>query len=124
MAEDPFDPEVLRLKPEDIPAATGQPKPRGPKRSRVPFVKFPTLWAEQLAAIRAHGSTYRVALLLLGQAWRTDNKVVKLTNTTLTGVGVGRKGKAIALKELRRAGLVAIEQQPNRNPLVKVRFDD
>lgn len=119
--DDPFDPAALRINPADIPAV----KPRGTARRRLrKFVMFPELWREQLADIRAHGSTYRVAIFLLGEAWRTNNRAVKLTNVALTQAGVKRDGKAIALQELRQAGLVAVEQSPRKSPIVTVRFTE
>jgi hypothetical protein len=118
--EENFDPEKFRIRQKqrhEIGAVN-------PKSARRPgkFVKVPDLWREQLCIIRAHGSTYRVALHLLHEAWRTGHCVIKLTNVALSKVGVGREGKAIALKELRKAGLITVEQRPYRNPLVTIRF--
>jgi hypothetical protein len=121
--EEDFDPERFRLTPElqaELGAAKAKVKPK-PKPRRQ-FVQVPQIWVEQLCAIRAHGSTYRVALHLLHEAWRTNSTDVKLTNAALTKIGVGREGKISALRELRKAGLVAVEWRPNRNPIVTVRF--
>ena len=120
--EENFDPEKFRIAPEQQ-SETGASKPK-PKRHRQrgKFVQFPELWRQQLCRIRAHGSTYRVAMHLLHEAWWTGNRVVKLTNVSLAEVGVGREGKAIALRELRETGLISVEQRPRRNPIVTVRF--
>jgi hypothetical protein len=123
--EDAFDPERFRLTPEqraELGVAKSKTKHKPKHRQSDTFVQIPQLWCEQLAVIRAHGSTYRVALHLLYEAWATKIRTVKLTNVALVKVGVGREGKAIALRELRRAGLITVEQRPNRNPLVTVRF--
>jgi hypothetical protein len=120
--EDTFNPEKLRLTPEQQAAIGAAPKPKPKRRQQGNFVQVPNLWIEQLCAIRAHGSTYRVAMHLLHEAWRTKTRVVKLTNVALAKIGVGREGKAIALRELRKAGLISVEQRPNRNPVVTVRF--
>jgi hypothetical protein len=120
--EENFDPEKFRIKQKqryDI----GALKPKSARQTGK-FVKVPDLWREQLRIIRAHGSTYRVALHLLHEAWRTGNRVVKLTNVALAEVGVGRRGKAIAIRELRKTGLIAVEQRPNRNPIVTIRLGD
>jgi hypothetical protein len=121
--DDAFDPEKFRITPEQQAELGAASKPK-PKRRRQDgkFVQFPELWRTQLCTIRAHGSTYRVAMHLLHEAWRTDNRAVKLTNVALAKVGVGREGKAIALRELRKTGLIAVEQRPSRNPVVTVRF--
>jgi hypothetical protein len=87
-------------------------------------VLVPELWREQLAAVRAHGPTYRIALHLLHEAWRTESRTIKLTNVALANAGVGRRGKALALRELRKAGLVAVEQYSGKSPLITVRFRD
>ena len=122
--EENFDPEKFRIPPEQqSEIGPAEPKPKR-HRQRGKFVQVPELWREQLCTIRAHGSTYRVAMHLLHEAWRTGNRVVKLTNVALTEVGVGREGKAIALRELRKTGLIAVEQRPRRNPIVTVRFVD
>jgi hypothetical protein len=120
--EENFDPEKFRIPPEQQ-SGIGAAKPKR-HHQRGKFVQVPELWREQLCIIRAHGSTYRVALHLLHEAWRTGNRVVKLTNVALTEVGVGREGKAIALRELRKTGLIAVEQRPRRNPIVTVRLGD
>jgi DNA-binding FadR family transcriptional regulator len=39
-------------------------------------------------------------------------------------LGVGRKGKRSALQQLRRAGLISVEQRPRKSPIVTVRFVD
>jgi ribosomal protein L20 len=122
--EEDFNPERFRLTPEQQAELGAASKPKAKRRRRDKFVQVPGLWIEQLCAIRAHGSTYRVAMHLLHEAWRTDSRVVKLTNVALAEVGVGRKGKALALSQLRRAGLVAVEQRPRRSPIVTVRFRD
>jgi hypothetical protein len=90
------------------------------------FIKFPHIWQEQLAAIQASGSTYRVALYLLEKVRRMAARPpsVILANTGLRAAGVGKDGKAIALRELRRAGLIAIEPRPNRSPVITIRFID
>jgi hypothetical protein len=122
--EDPFDPEKKRLTPEQQSGLTAAPKPKPKRRQQGKFVMVPVLWCEQLVSIGARDATYRVALHLLFEAWRTGNRTVKLTNVALSKVGVGREGKRRALSQLRKAGLIAVEQRPGRNPLITVRFSD
>jgi hypothetical protein len=47
---------------------------------------------------------------------------VKLTNVALASNGVDRKGKKTALSQLRKAGLIAVEERGSRSPIVTVRF--
>ena len=84
------------------------------------FIKFPTIWRDTLAAIRADSSTYRVALYLLDRAAWADH--VSLGNRVLEKHGISRRSKWRALERLRRGGLVVVERRRGRPPLVKVRF--
>jgi DNA polymerase I len=84
------------------------------------FVKFPKTWQACLAEQRADGSTYRVALYLLDKASFSEN--VPLGNAALKRQGVSQRSKWRALQQLRRVGLVAVENRQGRPPLVKVRW--
>jgi hypothetical protein len=117
-----FDPAKLKLNPNCIPS--GPPAKKRTQRSKSQFVKLPMIWLESLAGIKASASTYRVAAHLLHEAWKSGERVIKLPNEALAKKGVGREGKAIALRELRKAGLVAVEERPRKSPLVTVRFTD
>jgi len=112
-----FDPSRFRLDGE-------QPAKPRQRRTRQRFVMVPNMWVEQLAMVRAHGSTYRVAFHLLERAWRSGVATVKLSNPMLAKAGVGREGKAVALRELRKAGLIAVEQRPRKAPVITVRYRD
>lgn len=124
-----FDPAKLRLEPK-FKAELLRTRPKGDatrqKRRKKPaptvFVKVPMLWVQCLAERRAGVNTYRVALYLLREAWRTNNPKVKLTNAVLAANGVDRKGKATALRQLREAGLVSVAERPKRSPSVTVHF--
>jgi hypothetical protein len=86
------------------------------------FTKFPKLWRVRLAETRANGCAYRVALYLLDRAcW---SRQVTLSTATMRNLGVSRNGKRGALRQLRRAGLIAVEERPRKSPLVTVRFVD
>jgi hypothetical protein len=86
------------------------------------FVKFPKMWRVRLAEIRAGGCAYRVALYLLDRAcW---SRQVILSTATMRRLGVSRNGKRSAIRQLREAGLVAVEERPRKSPIVTVRFVD
>ena len=86
------------------------------------FVKVPQTWQDCLAEIRADGCTYRVALYLLNKAcW---GRQVTLSTAAMRKQGVSRNGKRSALHQLRRAGLIAVEERPRKSPVVTVRFVD
>jgi hypothetical protein len=138
---DPFDVDNLRLWPEtaaELVKARGEREarkrgmPTTKAKAKVPgitFVMFPKIWWEGLAAARAGGSTYRVALCLMYEAvrskhFRSGPAVVKLSNSMLKKWGVGREGKGTALRTMRGAALVSVEERPRKSPLVTVRFVD
>jgi hypothetical protein len=84
------------------------------------FTKFPNTWRISLARGRANGCAYRVAFYLLDQGrWRER---FTLSTAALQKLGVGRKGKRAALEQLRRAGLIEVEERPSKSPIIKVRF--
>jgi hypothetical protein len=118
-------PEIRSLSEEEIAAFTKKAATKRKKaraRSRVKFIMFPVMWERQLVRIDADKCTYRVALHLLWEAWRSRCNHVKLANAGLKELGVGRRGKYHALEQLAAAGLIAIEQEPCKSPVVKVRF--
>ena len=90
------------------------------------FVKFPQMWRMQMAEVHANGCAYRVALYLLERArWMSPgNRQVTLSTTTMRKLGVNRQGKRSALQQLRKAGLIAVEERPKKSPIVTVRFVD
>ena len=86
------------------------------------FTKFPKLWLVRLAETRANACAYRVALYLLDRAcW---SRQVTLSTATMRKLGVSRNGKRGALRQLRRAGLIAVEERLRKSPIVTVRFVD
>jgi hypothetical protein len=86
------------------------------------FVKFPKMWRLRLAETRANGCAYRLALYLLDQAYWS--RQVPLSTARMRKFGVGRDGKRTGLRQLRRAGLIAVEERPRKSPIVTVRFVD
>ena len=86
------------------------------------FTKFPQMWEVRLAETRADGCAYRVALYLLNKASFSTH--VTLSTAALQRRGVSRNGKRSALRQLREAGLIAVEEQPRKSPIVTVRWTD
>jgi hypothetical protein len=117
------DPSQLRLTPEDIAALTPRTYSTT-KAKKSGFTIFPDAWDDQLARVKANGCTYRVAIHLLREAWRTGNNRVKLANVTLGGRNVSRWGKQRALGQLVAAGLISIDQPSRKSPIVMVKFMD
>jgi hypothetical protein len=83
------------------------------------WTKFPNMWRKQLRAVKARGTTYEVALVILNKArWA---EWVSLPNGAL---GIDRHTKYDALKQLRTAGLIIVEEQNGKSPRVKALFKE
>jgi len=83
------------------------------------FIKFPCSWATRLTTARRI-STYRIALHLLYQHWRTSGRPSPLSNVALLRAGVSRREKWRALEELESAGLIKVERRPRKSPVVTI----
>ena len=94
------------------------------RSTRSKFIKFPLEWAIQLAYVKADGGTYRLALHLLQEVWRSGSDRVKVANGTLEEQGVSRWMKYRALKVLGSRGLISTEQDGRRSPIITVKFTD
>ena len=80
---------------------------------------MPLAWAAKAAA----ATNTRRALVwiwLVQQARRTGCDAVAMSNEALAEYGVSRKIKALALRQLEAAALVAIERRPGKAPLVRL----
>jgi hypothetical protein len=65
-----------------------------------------------------HASTFKVALFLLHRTWETKRHAIRLSNTAVPGLA--RRSKSRALEELEALGLVVVERQIRRSPLITV----
>jgi hypothetical protein len=108
---DPFDLKRLRVNPADL-----QRKPK-PKKWRREYVRVPWEWVERLQSSR-RVSTYRLALLLLYEFWRTGGRPVVLSNASVQAGGLPRRSKWRALAELEGLGLVRVERASRKSPRV------
>jgi DNA-binding MarR family transcriptional regulator len=105
---DPADP---KLRPKSAPAK---------KAWRRQFIQFPWAWMDQLKATN-RGSTYRLALLLVYEHWRTGGRTIVLSNAMVEREGIAQKTKWNALRELEQMGLVIVERRPRKSPRVSLR---
>ena len=62
------------------------------------------------------GATWRLALFILYEHWRTGGRKIKLTNVMAAEVGVSPDAKGRALEDLEQAGLVEVERRPESLP--------
>lgn len=121
-ADDPFDPERLRL--AACPARCEAVR----KRSRLPrhrqgeeFLRgpIPLVWLRRAGELR--GKALAVAVALWFKAGTAKgNPEVAATAGLLERLGVGRKAGYRGLAALERAGLVSIERRPGRSARVTI----
>jgi hypothetical protein len=114
--KDSFDVNALRIDPADsafVSKAGGSRKAKWQRK----FVRVPWAWVDRLKSTN-RGSTYRLALLLIYEDWRTGGRPIRLSNTMLAEHGVTRKAKWRALRELEQLELVKVERRPRKSPIV------
>jgi hypothetical protein len=116
MRDDPFNLDSLRIDPADAarlqqPRATAKSSKKWQKR----FVRVPCGWVERLQSAERI-STYRLALPLLYESWRTGGRPIVLSNVFAEAEGLSARSKWNALAELEALGLVRIERHPGRSP--------
>jgi hypothetical protein len=84
------------------------------------FTKVPNMWRRQLRTMKARGATYEVAMMILDKArWA---EWVTLPNAGLAARGIDRHAKYDALKQLRDAGLIVVEDRIGKSPRIKAMF--
>jgi DNA-binding transcriptional ArsR family regulator len=102
----------VRKKPPRTVYVQGQPFLRGP---------IPPNWLT--ACNDMSGKTIMAALAIWWQAGMHGRSNVKLTTSGLKRFGVDRKAKDRALATLEEAGLVTVQRQKGRNPLITLVTD-
>ena len=81
------------------------------------FVKVPLWWIEQ--ATRATKSPQAfVCVWLLHLAWKAGSTTFPLPNGRLTKQGADRRAKRRALANLEAAGLITVEREDGKTPVV------
>src|SRR4051812_15560948 len=108
---DMFDLKNLRINPERV------RQPAKPKKWRRQYVQVPWEWAERLRKAK-RVSTYRLALVILYEHWRTGGRPVALSNVGMQSEGLARRSKWNALTELRTLGLITVEAKPGKSPRI------
>jgi hypothetical protein len=78
------------------------------------------VWRQQLRKVKARGTTYEVAMVILDKAQWAE--WVALPNAGLAKLGINRHAKYDALRQLQEAGLIMVEERSRRSPRVKALF--
>ena len=110
---DPFDPAKLRVDAPPVPKASGL------RRRKDQFVMVPLAWVSRLNTAR-HIGTSKVALHILFQHWKSGGKPIRMANAALERIGVPRREKWRALRELESFGLVKVIRRPRKSPEVTI----
>ena len=125
MTDDVFD-DIANLRIDPATAATargakGKAKPAKAKWQRH-FIRVPCAWADRLES-STRISTYRIALRLIYATWRNGGRSIRLGNAALGRGGITPRAKRLALGELERMGLIRVQRQPRKSPLITVVTD-
>jgi hypothetical protein len=108
----PIDLEGVLLNTEQINRLQAQKQRKAWRRE---YVRVPWKWVERLQTTR-RVNTYRLALLLLYEHWRTGGQPIALSNVGLVAEGINRRSKWNALTELERLELVQVDRRNGRSP--------
>jgi hypothetical protein len=89
-----------------------------PRRIKGRFLKgpVPLVWLQTAAALP--GKTLHIAIVLWYRAGLTGSMTVKLGSQDLEAMGVARDAKYSGLDRLQAAGLISIDRQRGRAPVV------
>jgi hypothetical protein len=99
---------------------TPNPGVQAERTKRSGFTMFPQTWRLQLRKVKARGTTYEVAMVILDLArW---SEWVTLPNVGLAKQGISRYAKYDALKQLRDAGLIIVKSRGRKSPRIKALF--
>jgi hypothetical protein len=88
------------------------------KKRRQHFIKLPMSWYDRMKG--ADGQTYRVVWYLLYLHWKSGGEAIKLSNGMLAIDGVPPTSKRRALRDLERRGLIIVERQSRKSPIVRL----
>jgi hypothetical protein len=99
------------------------PVKRKAKKWQHCFVSVPWVWADQLKTCD-RAATFKLALLLLYEHWRSNGSRVRLTNALAATMDILPEAKRRALADLERRGLVSVERRSRKTPLVTILHAD
>jgi hypothetical protein len=92
-----------------------------PQNKKDLFVKVPLWWIEQ-ATQATRSPQALVCIWLLHLAWQAKSASFPLPNDRLARRGADRQAKRRALANLEKAGLISVERQPRKAPIVTLLY--
>ena len=93
---------------------------KGTTTTTKPFAILDLAEAASAATVLTTAAQMFVWIWIVHQAKKRNSKLVIVPNVALTSYGISRKVKAVALEHLARAGLISIEQNDGKSPVVKL----
>ncbi len=87
---------------------------------RVEFVMLPYAQTMRVAGTVKSSAALAVMVELAYQVFKTHKPEVVLSNSMLRSVGISRKAKLHALRQLEAAGVVVVDWKVRKSPLVTV----
>jgi hypothetical protein len=81
------------------------------------FVCVPLWWAQRAAEV-TRSPTMFVCLWLLHLSWKSKSLTFPVPNVLLDDRGIDRRAKRRALARLEKAGLISVERQFGKSPIV------
>ena len=93
-------------------------KPRSKWRRE--FVRVPWEWAERLQAAKRI-SSWRLAVLLLYEHWRTGGRDIALSNVLARDIGLTCRSKSRGLNELEKLDLIEVRRRRRIAPRVALK---
>lgn len=93
-------------------------KPRNKWRRE--FVRVPWEWVARLRTAKRI-SSWRLAVLLLYEHWRTDGRNIALSNILVRDVGLSRRSKSRGLNELVNLDLIEVKRRRRAAPRVALK---
>jgi hypothetical protein len=87
------------------------------RKKQEPFVKVPLWWITAAAKATRLQATL-VLVELLHASWKAKSPTFAMPNRQLQKLGVSRKIKYRVLRDLEQAGLILVERQPRKTPVV------
>jgi len=116
--DDPLDLDDLKLPPEMV-----RERPVGIperiKKRQQQFVKLPLALVDKVAR-HSRDKTFGVLCHLLHLEWKQGGGPIKVPNGLLDKLGIGRGAKSRALRKLESLGIVSVERQERKSPIVTI----
>jgi hypothetical protein len=108
-------PSGRRIKVKTLETAAKPSKAR--QHEHKAFAIVPLQWAAQMSEA-THAPEVIISVLLCHLKWQTNSSTFPFPSGVLRRHGIGRRTKYRVLAQMEEAGMIKINQQPGRAPIV------